>query len=78
MSNSTTRISTGGTVNTDLAQLTLEEKALLTGGADLWHTAAIERAGVPALRRTDGPNGARGERWSSAPSACLPSTWSLT
>ena len=44
---------------------------------DLWHTVAIERAGIPSLRFTDGPNGARGERWSSGTSACLPSGTAL-
>src|SRR5207249_2261925 len=38
----------------DPAQLKLSEKAALTGGVDLWHTAAIERLGIPALRLTDG------------------------
>ncbi|MBV9174797.1 MAG: glycoside hydrolase family 3 C-terminal domain-containing protein [Chloroflexi bacterium] len=54
-------------------QLALEEKASLTAGTDLWHTAAVERLGIPALRLTDGPSGARGERWSSGGSACFPS-----
>jgi beta-glucosidase len=40
--------------------LTLEEKAGLTAGADTWSTAAIERVGIPSVRVTDGPNGARG------------------
>jgi beta-glucosidase len=40
--------------------LTLEEKARLTAGADMWSTAAVERLGIPSFRLTDGPNGARG------------------
>ena len=40
--------------------LDLDEKALLTAGADMWTTPPIEHAGVPAIRVTDGPNGARG------------------
>ena len=43
-----------------LANLTLDEKALLTAGADMWHTPAVERVGLPAIKMTDGPNGARG------------------
>lgn len=56
----------------DTSQLTLAEKASLTAGVDLWHTAAVERLGVPSIRMTDGPNGARGDRWSGSTSACLP------
>ncbi len=43
-----------------LSDLTLDEKAQLTAGEDLWSTVAIERAGIPKVRVTDGPNGARG------------------
>jgi beta-glucosidase len=43
-----------------VAALTLDEKALLTAGADLWSTVGIERLGIPAITVTDGPNGARG------------------
>ena len=43
-----------------IAQLTLDEKASLTAGADLWSTVAVERLGLPSVRVTDGPNGARG------------------
>lgn len=41
------------------AQLTLEEKAKLAGGADAWHTAAIDRLGIPAITVSDGPHGLR-------------------
>ena len=43
-----------------IADLTLDEKAALTAGRDNWATAAVERAGIPNVRVTDGPNGARG------------------
>ncbi len=43
-----------------IAQLDLDEKAALLAGADLWSTSAVERVGIPAVRVTDGPNGARG------------------
>ena len=40
-------------------KLTLEEKVALMSGMDFWHTAAIERLGIPAIKVTDGPHGAR-------------------
>ncbi len=56
-----------------LAQLTLEEKAALLAGADLWHTVAVPRLGIGTLRVTDGPNGARGTAFRGGPtSACFP------
>jgi beta-glucosidase len=55
-----------------LGRLSLDEKAMLTAGADIWHTAAVERLGVPALRLSDGPSGARGTRFSGEKSASLP------
>ena len=58
-----------------LASLTLDEKASLTHGADLWSTNGNERAGIPKIMVTDGPNGARGpidpDR-STVASVCLP------
>jgi beta-glucosidase len=46
--------------------LTLEEKARLTAGADMWSTVAVERLGIPSFRVTDGPNGARGRSFPGA------------
>ena len=43
-----------------LQSLTLDEQVSLLAGADFWTTVPIERAGVPAIKLTDGPNGARG------------------
>ncbi|MGB7539060.1 MAG: glycoside hydrolase family 3 C-terminal domain-containing protein, partial [Anaerolineales bacterium] len=56
-----------------LSQMTLEEKISMLAGADMWHSVPIERLGIPALKVTDGPNGARGADGSMAPaSACFP------
>jgi len=55
-----------------LAQLTLEEKAALTAGADSWRTVPVERLGIGSLKVTDGPNGARGDGASGAKAACFP------
>jgi beta-glucosidase len=52
--------------------LSLEEQAALTAGQDFWHTVPLQRAGIPSLRVTDGPSGARGDRWSVGSSACVP------
>ena len=56
-----------------IAQLSLEEKISLIAGADLWHTVSVERLGIPQIRVTDGPNGARGAEGDMAPpSVCTP------
>nr|WP_320144629.1 glycoside hydrolase family 3 protein [uncultured Cohaesibacter sp.] len=47
-----------------LDAMTLEEQVSLLSGASFWRTASIERLGVPAIKVTDGPNGARGEDFS--------------
>jgi len=41
-------------------QLSLEEKVSLVAGCDLWHTPGVARLGIPGLKVTDGPSGARG------------------
>ncbi|KEG09366.1 glycoside hydrolase family protein [Trypanosoma grayi] len=46
-------------INSLLSKLTLEEKANLCAGVDMWHTLAVERVGVPGLLLTDGPHGVR-------------------
>jgi beta-glucosidase len=55
-----------------IIELTLDEKAALVAGIDLWHGPGVPRLGIPALKVTDGPSGARGEQWSGRPSANFP------
>ena len=44
----------------DIVQkLTLEEKASLCSGRDMWHFKGIERLGIPEVMVTDGPHGLR-------------------
>ncbi len=43
-----------------VGSMTVDEKAAFTAGADLWTLVANERVGIPPIRVTDGPNGARG------------------
>ena len=62
------------------SDLTLEEKAALTSGADFWTTKAIDRAGIPSVMMTDGPHGLRKQAGgtdhlglaSSVPATCFP------
>ena len=45
-----------------LSQLTLEEKAGLCSGEDVWRTKAVERLGVPSALLSDGPHGLRTQK----------------
>ncbi len=62
------------------ADLTLEEKAALTSGADFWTTKAVERLGIPSVMMTDGPHGLRKQSGAtdhlglaeSVPATCFP------
>jgi beta-glucosidase len=55
-----------------LSELSLDEKVALCRGSDAWHTNAVDRLGIPRLKVSDGPNGARGASFSGSPSACFP------
>ena len=58
-----------------LAAMSVEEKVDLVTGGDMWHTRPNERLGIPAMKVTDGPNGARGDglMGTGAQTACIPS-----
>jgi len=65
-----------------LDQMTLEEQVSLLTGADFWTSVPVPRLNVPAVKVSDGPNGARGGIFKDGPStACFPvgialaSTW---
>ncbi|KNG49079.1 glycoside hydrolase family 3 protein [Stemphylium lycopersici] len=60
-------------VETLLQSLTLEEKISLLAGKDFWETVPIPQKGVPAIKTSDGPNGARGETFTGGTrAACFP------
>jgi beta-glucosidase len=68
-----------------LAELTLEEKASLCLGSDFWHTAPVERLGIPAIMVSDGPHGLRKQPGEadhvgisgSVPATCFPTACAL-
>ncbi len=63
-----------------VSQMTLEEKASLCSGGDMWHTKAVQRLGLPAVMLTDGPHGLRKQSGGtdhlgindSIPATCFP------
>src|SRR6476661_5157620 len=58
-----------------VSKLTLEEKVALMAGASFWETVPVPRLGIPAMKVSDGPNGARGAGAFSSgevTSACFP------
>jgi len=66
-------------------QMTLSEKVSMLAGTNDWYTVPVKRLGIPALKMTDGPNGARGAGGftSGVKAACFPaeislaSTWNI-
>ncbi|MGQ9549345.1 MAG: beta-glucosidase [Roseiflexus sp.] len=70
-----------------LQQMTPAEKVALLAGSSMWTTTPIERLGIPAIKVTDGPNGARGAGGfvgGAVTAACFPvgialaATWNIT
>ncbi|KAL5121876.1 hypothetical protein ACEQ8H_000091 [Pleosporales sp. CAS-2024a] len=63
----------GADIEATLQSLTLEEKISLLAGKDFWETVPIPGKGVPAVKTSDGPNGARGEVFTGGTrAACFP------
>src|SRR5256714_8501063 len=68
-----------------LSQMTMQEKVSLLAGTNDWYTVPVERLGIPSLKMTDGPNGARGAGGFTrgVKAACFPaeislaSTWNI-
>jgi len=63
---------TEGRIDALIADLTLEEKVSMCDGSGIWHSTGVERLGIPPIKVTDGPNGARGDGVSGATAACFP------
>ncbi|CAK7226915.1 hypothetical protein SCUCBS95973_006361 [Sporothrix curviconia] len=61
-----------------LTQCTIEEKISLLSLKNVWETAAVDRVGIPSLKFSDGPNGARGaDFFDGTTAACFPACVSL-
>ncbi len=57
--------------------ISLEDQVLLLSGSDNWHTYAIAGRGIPAMRVSDGPAGARGTSFTGPASVNVPCGTSL-
>ncbi|MGM1017815.1 MAG: glycoside hydrolase family 3 C-terminal domain-containing protein [Actinomycetota bacterium] len=70
---------------TDPRNLSIEERASLTSGADFWTTTPVPSADVPSIMLTDGPHGLRKQTGasdhlglaSSVPATCFPPATAL-
>src|SRR5438132_9235452 len=62
-----------------LSQMTMQEKVTMLAGTNMWYTAPVERLGIPSLKMSDGPNGARGAGGftTGMKAACFPAEISL-
>ena len=73
------------TIRQRIAEMTLEEKASLCSGLNLWQTKPIERLGIPSIMLTDGPHGLRKQVDvddisgfnTSVPATCFPTASAL-
>ena len=72
-------------ITAQFAEFTLEEKASLASGADLWSTKPVTRLGIPAVTLTDGPHGLRKQAsggdqldiYNAVPATCFPTAATL-
>ena len=71
----------GSKVEDLIKEMTLEEKVSMLAGVDKWCTRGIERLGIPSLKMTDGPHGARtvsdDDPYYTYPATCFPTSSAL-
>ena len=68
-----------------IGQMTLEEKAALLSGKDVWHTRPVDRLHIPSITLSDGPSGLRKQAAAgdhlglneSTKATCIPSAATL-
>src|SRR5437764_10310045 len=62
-----------------LSQMTIQEKVAMLAGMNDWYTVPVKRLGIPFLKMSDGPNGARGAGGftGGVKAACFPAEISL-